>query len=824
MALELKAAQNIKVPAGSELIRSGSRAEMLILLHQGEALVQMNTSSGPKHAYGLGANSCPGFAQLMMQDIYPGTVKARSDCVISTFPVRGGFQNLIMGKLNVGMIAARSLAQEAMQSYQTIKNSSEYLAGLQKVIDNLSIVYFRANPQAFRPIDMSASDLVIDPVLTSARYIVNEYKENGGQIPDPFAMAFLEQDNSGLLKKIYEYESEFNAEEFNFLRRLLALPLELQGNIYKTDVQILQGLCRRLSEIILQNVKEILQIQESIDVTLENLVQGEFCYVEKYFLLSDTFDAGLVDMPLSEFLLIVKALNQSASGFLTRYQQLFGHPFPDVVASLPGLKEFIARNEGSQSGSTSTAPQSELLLESGIDPEMVKSELSGSVAKILNFSGLPAEEGKKIMADLKKLSGMSNPLDSGGDPRKVRRQITGVYWKIFQACFARYREKKGDVPTPVRMMLQFGFFDETLLDTEHLLELYTFQDRTKAGRYPVFNAMEWLHQVASKKELPSIDEMGQTFFEKLKMAHKELGWKRESDVPDEYDNYDVRVKYETENFLDTNVRLTSGSPATAFPILTRYQITLPLSRALVTREKLAEELDKILAIDFSAFHREVLINDEAQGIMKEFVQMQVIPNFIIVPSIGNKVMMWQDLSGRSKNSRGRFSVPVFATADLFSLLLDAVGAFRWELTKSIMGPDWNNVSQPSITADYTDYIQFFKKNRDLSQEQKEKLAVEFKRFRNDRDRFVNDYTNWIKFESEGILKLNNKIVRGVFYRHVPFAKDIRDKVATQPAYADLQNRFRNIRMRKIKELEVRYRKFGESIPDVLRNNMNFYSV
>src|SRR5690606_9858096 len=134
---------------------------------------------------------------------------------------------------------------------------------------------------------------------------------------------------------------------------------------------------------------------------------------------------------------------------------------------------------------------------------------------------------------------------------------------------------------------------------------------------------------------------------------------------------------------------------------------------------------------------------------------------------------------------------------------------------------WNNVSQSSITADYTDYVQFFKKNRDLSVEIKEKLASEFKRFRSDRDRFVNDYINWLKYESEGVMKLN-KVSRGIFYRHIPFHKDIRDSLENQPAFSDLQNRFKNIRNKKLRELEVRYRKYGEMVPDVLQENLDFY--
>jgi len=251
---------------------------------------------------------------------------------------------------------------------------------------------------------------------------------------------------------------------------------------------------------------------------------------------------------------------------------------------------------------------------------------------------------------------------------------------------------------------------------------------------------------------------------------------------------------------------------------------MPLDKAFVTNDKLSEAIDKILAIDYTLFHRETLFNDEERGILKEFVQLQVIPWFITVPSIGTKVMMWQDLASPNKRiSKGRIAVPIFATADLFSLLVDAMAAFRWELTKSVAGPDWNNVAVPSITADYTDYVQFYKKNRELSPEIKERLASEFKRFRSDRDRFTNDYGNWLKSEAEGNMKMN-RVVRAIFYRHVPFAKAVRDKVATQPAFADLHNRFVNIRTKKLREFEAKYKKHGDSLPDILKKNLDYYRV
>lgn len=125
-----------------------------------------------------------------------------------------------------------------------------------------------------------------------------------------------------------------------------------------------------------------------------------------------------------------------------------------------------------------------------------------------------------------------------------------------------------------------------------------------------------------------------------------------------------------------------------------------------------------------------------------------------------------------------------------------------------------------------DYVQFYKKNKDLSIEIKEKLAAEFKRFRNERDIFANDYQLWIKYEAEGVQRLN-RVVRGIFYRHIPFARTIREKVAKMPAFGEINNRFVNIRTRKFTELENRYKKYINalgSLPDPLRENMEFYRV
>ncbi len=817
--------QQKTMPSGTVLFEAGKTPKMICLLHQGEAGV-FSKYNPNKKLYNLGGNSSPGFANLLTQTAYSGRVVLTADSVVSAFPAQGAFSALILGKLNVGMLAVRSLLNELAQAHTSVKRLGQLMAMLQKCNDNLALAYYHCNANAFEhpPAELGPAE-ALDPVMPSAKVVIGEFRQNGGEIPESITPQWLQSDFSQLLRKSYEFPTEFDSSEFDFFKRILSLPANLQGEVYKTDLNILHGLGVRLATMLDGSIGELYMLQDGVDESLETLCAGEYCYVEKYALLTELLDSGVTQVPLPEFVGIVRFLAGAAGSMLKNYAAAVGTPFAQKSPGLAKLSTFLSGDTASEAKKLEEQEQKSAPIAAGIDIAAVRKELAGSPGKILTYCGIPATEAQAFVADLKTLAQMANPLDSGGDPRKLRRKISKTYWAAYEKAVFKWRETKGQVPKPVQLMLEFGYCDDSLLDNEHIADLYNLSDNTKSTRkeISIMRAMEWLDNVASKKETPSVDEMGLTYFEKLKQEHKDKGWKKENEVPEEYDNYTSRTTYEINNFLEVNVRLTSGSPATSFPILTRYQIILPLAKSYVTKQKLSEQIERLLSIDFSAFHREVLINDEERGIMKEFVEMQVIPNFIIVPSIGTRLMMWQDVSGRSKSSRGRISVPNFAMADVFSLLVDAVAAFRWELTKTIMGPDWNNVSQSSITADYTDYVQFFKKNRDLSTEVKEKLAAEFKRFRSDRDRFTNDYASWVRFESEGVLKLN-KVSRSIFYRHVPFAKPIRDTLEAQPAYSELQNRFKNIRTKKLRELEVRYRKYGDVLPDVLQANLDFHKV
>ena len=66
-----------------------------------------------------------------------------------------------------------------------------------------------------------------------------------------------------------------------------------------------------------------------------------------------------------------------------------------------------------------------------------------------------------------------------------------------------------------------------------------------------------------------------------------------------------------------------------------------------------------------------------------------------------------------------------------------------------------------------------------------------------REVFVKDYQAWMKYESQGSFRLN-KVARDILVRYCPFAKDIRQGLATNPQY---QNAFHRLDAENRKKLQ-----------------------
>ena len=128
--------------------------------------------------------------------------------------------------------------------------------------------------------------------------------------------------------------------------------------------------------------------------------------------------------------------------------------------------------------------------------------------------------------------------------RKLRRDFTKRYWNIWKKGYSFYLENKKKTPQNIQMMLNYGFFDEELLDKEHLdyiLKLSSTESNTNFN-IPILSVTEWLDLIYNKVEKPSINELGQSYFEKLRMENKHKNWKRESNVPEEFDTKEKTLK------------------------------------------------------------------------------------------------------------------------------------------------------------------------------------------------------------------------------------------------------------------------------------------
>jgi hypothetical protein len=196
-----------------------------------------------------------------------------------------------------------------------------------------------------------------------------------------------------------------------------------------------------------------------------------------------------------------------------------------------------------------------------------------------------------------------------------------------------------------------------------------------------------------------------------------------------------------------------------------------------------------------------------------------------MPVIGSRAVMWQEIVGKDRLTPARFVFPVISVEDPNKLALKIIGEYRWEICKRIQGARWNDVTDPSITSLYCDYLQFYRKNSDLSAEQKEKVKTGLGRFKQVyKDYFVNDYTEYIRYEASGSPHLN-KVARYILFMQCPFCSEIRLKLAGNPIYADVSDKLKiryGQQLHKLENIRKKLVSHGNEVPQELEDEMNFY--
>ncbi len=290
--------------------------------------------------------------------------------------------------------------------------------------------------------------------------------------------------------------------------------------------------------------------------------------------------------------------------------------------------------------------------------------------------------------------------------------------------------------------------------------------------------------------------------------------------PAEEDENIKKLFYEIDHRVLNTVAVCSGSTATAFPILTSMIMKGSPANFHISKKKLESIAKSLVEIDYSVFYRETV---EKVGEARELIEEEVIPNMILLPAFGTKSMLWQELDGTNRKTRGRIVIPVLFMGDLQRRLAHTFACFRWELNRTLKGAMWADPVEGGFTGAYFDYVNFFKKNSKLSTESKEKIAERFKSIRTNRDRFADDYIQWVLYEKDGIMKLNN-VVREMFFRYIPFRKNVREKLENMPAFSEIANKFKNIHGRDMAGYQRKFKKYMDesgALPEALQRFMNY---
>lgn len=202
-------------------------------------------------------------------------------------------------------------------------------------------------------------------------------------------------------------------------------------------------------------------------------------------------------------------------------------------------------------------------------------------------------------------------------------------------------------------------------------------------------------------------------------------------------------------------KMTVGRLGNHFPIFSRefFHCT---PRGTGFRENVLDTLTWIESLDPGAFCR-----------IHKNVQHRIVPYVIIVPTYGDNGFCWEPFDRYNRvSSRGRIVIPMYPKNLQISLII-AVADLRWQVAKEKASYYW---MEEGLTGQY---YQWFSSK---------KLKGDVKEY------FINDYVLWMTKESEGVQRLE-KEVRGIFWRHVPFAQDVKEKLKTRSlAYQELYQR------------------------------------
>jgi len=716
-------------------------------------------------------------------------------------------EELFRQKNDYSTYIMNSISDFIEYSYGSLKKLEQLVKFLSITADNLCLFFWILKDKhgfAYEPVHSAFKDSMLK---------LQEMKEEKKLLPYSFDAEFL-----GCSHFEYNYSpcGEIDTIKVNYYKYMRSLNPDLKKQFLNESFIISQYNCTD-SSLLLESI--LCKLKEAFNIAEEYV---ELLYSENQMsILGEYLKAGAqLEKSIHDPLDMIEVQNYIVS-IIKNVEEIFKSDYNHVLAiNTEALEHKV---EHSVTELKHEVTNTSLLSESCAVNEGIPEELKNSAEKILEYSSIPKERYDLFMYSLKAFRELKDKLSDNEQVKSLRKDLTSVFFEVYEAVLKRVTIEKNQDKL-FHMFLTYAYMDEKLLSSKSLWTLYKISEEDGKEQTTVFSMKNWLQLIYSKKRNPSVNDFAMDYFDVFRELKKQ-GEVKDSDKAVYENNVDRRLSFEINNMFKQNHRLCNRNVSTYFPILYDEIIIRDLDKALVTSEKVNAAIRKVLDIDFSAFHRELSYFNMKKGIEKEFIMQSVRPDIILMPAYGANSTMWQEISGRVRNTPGRFIIPIFTDGNVDDMLLRLIGEFRWELCKTMMGVSWNDISIKSLTSEYMDYLQFYKKNKDISEESKEKLKQQIKKYRNiSRQIFASDYITWLKYESNGNTRLN-KLTRDILFKYCPFPLEIREKLLNHPSFSAAANQFRNLRAKQVKDLENRYAKYTQNgivLDEEMIETLNFY--
>ncbi len=431
---------------------------------------------------------------------------------------------------------------------------------------------------------------------------------------------------------------------------------------------------------------------------------------------------------------------------------------------------------------------------------------------ILAFSGVRTEVADAFRKDIKRYADTPDRRAKSDEMRRLRMDLADEFYTVYEAAFLKSMETS-HIPAEVRMFFLFGFVDEELAGEANTAALYRFavawEDDPEGRILPVY---EWLVKIYQGKAMPSKNEFDNDWKEYLREEVR-TAQITQQEADNLLTDRRAMIHFEIFNMFKTANRITNGQVATFVPIFTAQNVIRPLDKCFAGPVRIQQAFGKVTDIDFSCFYRPTLTAFPELKIQHFVYNMEVRPYIILMPNIGSHGLMWQEIEGARRTTPSHMMVSVFHTEDLEETVVQMCAQFRWEMCRRIQGVRYTDITEPSLTSEYTNYLQFYKKNGSLSADMKERIKLTLQKARNDyKGVFIADYKMYILNEAVGLPRLN-KITREILFRYCTLSKKYRKSLASNPQFQQLLERWSVTQSAKAHSVDLFVKKVQRMRPD-----------